>query len=118
MRILGGRILHPEGKGAQSPLDVHFDGYGFEVKAVSTKTLGYKATPKKYEIEQKEAHAKELGLKPALAIVVVDSEGGQAHAYFREGLAGGRLSQGAGWRYLGSTPLEDQAAVEAAHERP
>lgn len=106
VKIVGGRVLHPEGKGEQSPLDVHFDGYGFEVKAVSTKTLGYKATPKKYEREQKEQFAKELGVQAALAIVVVDSDTGKAHAYFRDGLASGRLSQRRGWQYLGSTDLE------------
>jgi tRNA nucleotidyltransferase (CCA-adding enzyme) len=113
VRILGGEILHPEGKGAQSPLDVRYDGYGFEVKAVSTRTLGYKATPKPHEIEQKEAHAKELGLQAALAIVVIDSETGRAHAYFREGLKGGRLSKNTGWRYLGSTDLETSTVGSA-----
>lgn len=107
VKILGGRILHPPGKGEQSPLDVHYDGYGFEVKAVSTKTLGYKATPKKYEQEQKEAYAQQLGLEPALAIVVVDSDTKKAHAYYRDGLASGRLSKARGWQYLGSTDLGD-----------
>jgi GNAT superfamily N-acetyltransferase len=116
VRILGGEVLHPEGKGAQSPLDVRYDGYGFEVKAVSTKTLGYKATPKPYEIEQKEAHAKELGVKAALAIVVIDSENGTAHAYFRDGLKGGRLSKNTGWQFLGSTTLTPEVA-EAYEER-
>ena len=105
VRILGGTILHPEGKGAQSPLDVHYDGYAFEVKAVSTRSLAYKATPKPFEIEQKEAHAQELGVKAALAIVVIDSENGRAHAYYREGLKSGRLSKNTGWQYLGSTDL-------------
>ena len=118
VQILGGRILHPEGKGAQSPLDVHYDGYGFEVKAVSTKSTAYKATPKRYEIEQKQAAADELGVKAALAIVVLDSEKGEAHAYYRDGLQGGRLSERTGWKYLGSTKLADQAEVERAHEQP
>ena len=114
MRILGGTILHPEGKGAQSPLDVHYDGYAFEVKAVSTRSLAYKATPKPFEIEQKAAHADELGVKAALAIVVIDSETGRAHAYYRDGLKGGRLSKNTGWQYLGSTdlPTDTVAAAE------
>lgn len=111
-------ILHPEGKGAQSPLDVRWDGLGFEVKAVSTKTLGYKATPKPHEIASKEAAAQELGVKASLAIIVIDSENGQAHAYYRDGLKGGRLSSNTGWKYLGSTALEDAAQVEKAHTSP
>lgn len=110
----GGEILHPEGKGAQSPLDVHYDGYGFEVKAVSTKSTAYKATPKKFEMEDKLAAADELGIKPALAIVVIDTRTGLAHGYYRDGLEGGRLSEGKGWKYLGSASLNKQEA-EAAH---
>lgn len=117
LQILGGgEILHPEGKGAQSPLDVHYDGYGFEVKAVSTKTLGYKATPKPHEIDSKQAHADELGVKSALAIVVIDSDTGKAHAYYRDGLKGGRLSEGTGWKYLGSTEIEKPQIQQAEGE--
>lgn len=101
----GGEILHPEGKGEQSPLDVLVDGYGFEVKAVSVQATEYKATPKKHEIAQKEQYAKQLGVKPALAIVVLDREAGRAHIYKRDGLATGKLSKNTGWDYIGTVSI-------------
>jgi SPP1 gp7 family putative phage head morphogenesis protein len=110
VKLSGGRILHAAGKGEMSPLDVRVDGFGFEVKAVSTRSQGYKATPKPYERAQKEAEAKRLGVKPALSIVVMDSDGRRAHIYWRPGLMGGRLSRKKGWQYLGSTGIEGAPA--------
>ena len=106
-RFLGSdaEVLHPPGKGEQSPLDIRFDGYGFEVKSVSTDSTEFKATPKKHEIEEKLAHAKQLGVKPALAIAVIDRDSNRAHFYYRDGMKGGRLSERTGWKYLGATPL-------------
>lgn len=111
---IGGKILHPPGKGEQSPLDVQINGYGFEVKAVSTRSTKYAATPKPYEIAQKEQYARDLGLTPALVIAVMDSRAGRAHFYWREGLAGGRLAQSTGWQYMGSGALTRQFAEELA----
>jgi hypothetical protein len=99
------KILHAPGKGEQSPLDVQVDGKGFEVKAVSSDSTSYKATPKPHELTAKEKFAQELGIDPALAIVVIDRETGNAYIYIRDGLAGGRLSQNTGWKYVGSVPL-------------
>jgi SPP1 gp7 family putative phage head morphogenesis protein len=105
VKAAGGHILHPPGKGEMSPLDVRVDGFGFEVKAVSSLAMGYKATPKPYERAQKEAFAREHGLKPALSIVVMDPITRRAHVYWRPGLMGGRLSRRKGWRYIGDTPI-------------
>lgn len=118
--LTGGKIMHPEGKGEQSPIDVVVGGYGYEVKAVSTESTSFKATPKKYEIAQKAAEAKRLGVKPALSIVVVDRDTNKAHVYWRPGLKGGRLSKNTGWRYAGSTSLDAETASgwdESEHPR-
>ena len=114
--IAGGHLLHPEGRGELSPLDVRIDGYGFEVKSSSTLATGYKASPKPFEINEKRAFAKQIGVKPAMAIVVLDAAKGQAHAYWRPSLATGRLSRATGWRYLGSTLLPAQTASELFKE--
>jgi hypothetical protein len=51
-----------------------------------------------------------------MSIVVLDPTRGQAHAYWRPGLATGRLSRATGWRYLGSTLLPAQTATELFKE--
>jgi len=104
-KLTGGEVLHPPGRGEQSPLDVRVGDKAYEVKTVSADSTSYKATPKPHEISAKEAHAKELGVEPALAIVVVDREAGTAKVYERDGLKGGRLSKNTGWRYMGEVEL-------------
>lgn len=119
-RLTGGRILHPEGHGEMSPLDVQWDGMGFEVKSVWTDSSRFAAWPKPYEIEQKMRAAEELGLDPALSIVVMDRETNSALVYYRRGLEGGRLSERTGWKFMGKVPLteseQESAAVMAAGE--
>lgn len=103
--LTGGELLHPAGKGEQSPLDVSYGGYGFEVKGNWSTATSFKATPKPHEVSAKEAAAEALGLNPALCIVVMDRRNGVAHVYWRPGLKGGKLAQSTGWRFMGTVPL-------------
>ena len=116
IELLGGEILHPEGQGEQSPLDVRVGDYGVEVKGVARRSTSYKASPKKHEIEEKEEAAKEMGVRPALSIVVMDADAKEAYVYWRDGLATGRLSKNTGWKFAGKTELPDNASVAQVFE--
>lgn len=114
-RLTGGTLMHPPGKGEMSPLDVEWDGYAFEVKAVWTDSSRFAAWPKPHEIESKLAEAERLGKKAALSLVVMDRETNLAKIYYRDGLHGGRLSESKGWKFMGEVQLTISELESAAH---
>lgn len=85
----------------QNPLDVVFDGtkMAFEVKTVTVNATEYKIKMKSAEIAGKRAYAKAHGYKPGMMMIVLDSDKGQAWAYWREGIANGRLTKD--WNFMG-----------------
>lgn len=86
----------------QGPLDASCcGGWGFEVKTYTTDSTEYKVRMKASEVESKLRYAKEKGLKPAVAMVVMDARSGRAQVYWREGIGNYRLSEASGWKYMG-----------------
>jgi hypothetical protein len=85
----------------QGPIDVTLGEYAVEVKAITREACEYKAKPKKREVAEKLAAAEELGLDPALVIVVVDGDTGWV--YLRPGIGAYRLTKH--FEYLGQVAL-------------
>lgn len=104
-RHLGMKNEHPGRR--QGPLDLRFDGHGYEVKAVSSMADEYKAKPKAREIASKKAYAAEHGLAPHTMIVVYHPEEKQLYAYSKPGIGAYRLTnEGNGWKFHGTIPLD------------
>jgi hypothetical protein len=99
------RSQHP-GK-RQGPLDLRYDGHGYEVKAASSTATEYKAKLKASEVASKRAYAEEHGLVPHTLIAVYDPQHKELLAYSHPGIGAYRLtSEAQGWSYHGSVPLD------------
>jgi hypothetical protein len=109
--------LLPPGR-RQNPLDSLWDDsrWGFEVKTVTTHATEYKVAMKSHEVQEKRAYAQERGLLPATMIVVLDADAGEAHAYWREGIANGRLNDT--WNYAGTVNLDQMAPSQPVPGSP
>lgn len=101
----GGKSIEQEG----STLDREWDhsGYAFEMKACTTGAKEYKAKPKKAEADGKRKYAEKHQLKPATCIAVVDTDAGEVHYYWREGIGAYKLTpeNAHNWNYAGSAKL-------------
>ena len=97
--------LLPAGK-RQNPLDAAWNhsGWGFEVKCFTTKAKAFKVGMKSHEVQSKLKYAEENGLRPAIMMVILNLDKGEAHAYVHDGIGNFRLSGGEkqGWKYIGS----------------
>jgi hypothetical protein len=111
--VVGGRVRQvlerlvgrTRGEGFQVPLDaVHASGYGFEIKATTTNVTEYRVKLKAHEVSEKVKYAKEHGLRPAMMIVIMDSETKTAWAYWREGIGNSRLTRRA-WHFMGKLKM-------------
>lgn len=100
------RSLLPPGR-RQNPLDAEYDhsGMGFEIKTSTTDAKEYKVAMKSAEIESKVKYAEEHELRGGMMIVVLDVDGKQAWAYWREGIGNGRLRRDDGWNFMGHVKL-------------
>jgi len=88
------------------PLDLRYDGNGFEVKACSTAAKEYHAKPKTNEIREKQKYARQHKIKPHTMVVVYDPKGRQLFVYSKPGIGAYRLtSPKNGWKYHGNVPL-------------
>jgi tRNA nucleotidyltransferase (CCA-adding enzyme) len=99
------RSLLPPGR-RQNPLDAEYDhsGMGFEIKTVTTDAKEYKVGMKTHEMASKRDYAERHDLVGGVMIVVLDVDGKQAWAYWREGIRNGRLRQ-EDWHHMGHVQL-------------
>lgn len=89
----------------QGALDGIADGWGYEIKARSAESTGYRVGMKTGEMKKKRAEAKRLGLKPGLILIVTDERSGRAYVYHRAGIANGALSVESGFHFAGTVEL-------------
>lgn len=115
-RMTGGMLKSGkgEGKGGTGKFDVEAGDNAIEVKTMSADSQKFQASPREGEIPSKLRYAKDNGLNPHLAYVVVDAKSGRAYVYSRNDMTYARLGSGgqkSGWTYHGFKKLgEDQLA--------
>lgn len=89
----------------QGALDGILDGWGYEIKARSAESTGYRVGMKSGEMKKKRAEVKRLGLKPGLILIVTDEKARRAYIYHRAGIANGSLSVENGFHFAGQVKL-------------
>lgn len=101
----GLQSLLPEGR-RQNPLDAKLGKYGFEIKALTTRSSEYKIKMKAAEVASKVKYAKANGLKPAMMMVVMDMSKKQAFVYWRKGIGNYRLTNNGEWNHMGIVSIK------------
>lgn len=89
----------------QGALDAIADGWGYEIKARSVESTGYRVGMKTKEMKRKRAEAERLGLKPGLIVIVTDEKERVGYIYHRAGIANGRLAIETGFHFAGTVEL-------------
>lgn len=126
---IGLRNILPEGKRSHAPgevaekgssLDREYDHSGdfFEVKAVCVEGQEFKAKPKASELEGKRRFADIHEGRGNTMVVVVDTDNGEAHAYWRPALGAFAINPDdlGEWNYAGTVEM-DSAVIDEARKK-
>lgn len=89
----------------QGALDAIGGGWGYEIKARTVESAGYKVGMRSGDMKKKNATARKMRLKAGLIMIVMDEKAGRAWVYHRAGIANGRLSVETGFHYAGEVKL-------------